>query len=412
MKGPAARRFGGLSIPQIAALTLLFWAYATVSAIIYAEGVSATMATFTDRSVFAAWPVRLTQHLLLWPILVACCAVSLRLGWTPGLTRVPAQVGIAIAFALLANPSMWLSYEVLSWLSWAPPDHTARPLAKAEPSTPLWVAVASDFLIKYGFGLALVSGFANYKRLRDAQARNVALEQQVTASRLAALRMQLSPHTLFNLLHLIRNQIGWDPQAAQALVMKLSDLLRRLLSAGERELVPLIDEVRFARLYLELQQPRFAERMSLALPADDRLPDVWVPSLILQPLIENAVVHGLAGHDGPVRIELTAELDGSVLRLAVRNDRCPDGAGSGRNATPADGRHDDSGGRLSDATRGRASEPRREVPREGIGLANVTQRLEAQFGSQASCSAGPDGAAHWLVRLTLPAIRATAARAA
>src|SRR5207248_6628805 len=128
------------------------------------------------------------------------------------------------------------------------------------------------------------------------------LERALTRAHLAALRMQLSPHTLFNLLHTIRGQIAWDPPAAQAMVVQLGDLLRRLLNAGEREFARLSDELQFVTLYLELQQRRFADRLTIEVPAREAHARAWVPSLILQPLVENAVVHGLAGHEGAVTI--------------------------------------------------------------------------------------------------------------
>jgi two-component system, LytTR family, sensor kinase len=84
------------------------------------------------------------------------------------------------------------------------------------------------------------------------------------------------------------------------MVVQLADLLRRLLNAGERDFSRLADELQFVRLYLELQQRRFADRLSVAAARGGYPADAWVPSLILQPLVENAVVHGLAGHQGPV----------------------------------------------------------------------------------------------------------------
>ncbi len=175
------------------------------------------------------------------------------------------------------------------------------------------------FLLTYGFGLALVSGFSMYQRFRDSELRRAALERAWSAARLAALRMQLSPHTLFNLLHTIRGQIEWDPAAAQKMVIQLGDLLRRLLAAGEIEFTPLAAEIEFARLYLGLQQQRFADRLTVSLPDPQSLPQAWVPSLILQPLIENAVVHGLAGHSGAVNISIEIQSDAQQLRLIVRN---------------------------------------------------------------------------------------------
>jgi len=89
------------------------------------------------------------------------------------------------------------------------------------------------------------------------------------------------------------------------MVVQLADLLRRLLSAGERDFSRLTDELQFVRLYLELQQRRFSDRLTVILPEPHEIFAVWVPSLILQPLVENAVVHGLAGHQGSVVVRVT-----------------------------------------------------------------------------------------------------------
>ncbi len=183
--------------------------------------------------------------------------------------------------------------------------------------------------------------------------------------------MQLSPHTLFNLLHTIRGYIEWDPKGAQAMVVQLADLLRRLLNAGERDFARLTDELHFASLYLELQQRRFADRLTVVLPPPSDIPAVWVPSLILQPLVENAVVHGLAGHEGAVRIEVEVRAEAETLTLRVVNTIA--------------------------ATRA--------VGAAGIGLANVRERLEVQFGERASFSAGPEGADLWVAQIRMPLLR-------
>ena len=197
-----------------------------------------------------------------------------------------------------------------------------------------------------------------------------ALEREWSAARLTALRMQLSPHTLFNLLHTIRGQIEWDPKGAQSMVVQLADLLRRLLNAGERDFSRLAEEVQFARLYLELQQRRFPDRLSVVLPQAAEIPQAWVPSLILQPLIENAVVHGLSGHQGPVIVRLTAHLMGDLLTLRVLNTIAQDKA----------------------------------VGDPGIGLRNVRERLSVQFEGRAHLSAGSTDT-QWCSEILLPAIR-------
>ena len=165
--------------------------------------------------------------------------------------------------------------------------------------------------------------------------------------------MQLSPHTLFNLLHTIRGQIEWDPKAAQSMVVQLADLLRRLLNAGERDFSRLADELQFARLYLELQQRRFTDRLKVELPNPAEIPAVWVPSLILQPLIENAVVHGMAGHQGAVTVSVAVRLADETLVLRVTNSMAHD----------------------------------RSVGADGIGLKNVRERMAVQFEGRASLTA-------------------------
>ena len=235
----------------------------------------------------------------------------------------------------------------------------------------MWLASITTTLVTYSFGLALVTGFAFYQRLRDSQLRSAALERALTQAHLAALRMQLSPHTLFNLLHTIRGQIAWDPPAAQAMVVQLGDLLRRLLTAGEREFSRLADEVHFVGLYLELQQRRFADRLAIRVPLREDLPRAWVPSLILQPLVENAVVHGLAGHEGPVTICVAAYASGEHLVLRVLNTLAP-GKPTGL---------------------------------AGIGLTNVRERLEVQFGAAASFSSGPAEEGMWLAEMQMPLLR-------
>jgi LytS/YehU family sensor histidine kinase len=239
----------------------------------------------------------------------------------------------------------------------------------------LWLASFVNFLPTYGFGLALVTGLALFTRFRKSELRLAALEREWSSARLAALRMQLSPHTLFNLLHTIRGHIEWDPKGAQNMVVQLADLLRRLLNAGERDFSKLSDELQFVRLYLELQQRRFADRLTVVLPPGEEIPAVWVPSLILQPLVENAVVHGLAGHQGPVTVRISVRLAHEVLTLSVLNTIAPD----------------------------------KLIGEEGIGLSNVRERLAVQFEGRAGLAAG-GVESEWRSEISMPAIHHSPAR--
>jgi hypothetical protein len=365
------------SFRPLLGLLTAFWAYVALSNVMYANNMQASLSVMNIHHVFAAWDARIIQHVVLYPLFILSMRGALRTGWQPLWRALPLQLLCALGFAVVAAPALVLGEYLTGmthgnsmmhdsmqkeWGSWS---------GFVTHEVPLWLASITSFLVSYGFGLALVTGFAFYQRLRDSQLRSAALERALTQAHLATLRMQLSPHTLFNLLHTIRGQISWDPPAAQAMVVQLGDLLRRLLSAGEREFSRLADELQFVTLYLELQQKRFADRLTIRVPLREDLARAWVPSLILQPLVENAVVHGLAGHEGPVTIRVEAYVSGERLVLRVLNTIAP-----GKAAGLA-----------------------------GIGLTNVRERLEVQFGAEATFTAGPADDNLWLAEIHMPLLR-------
>ncbi len=353
-----------------------FWVYVAISNVMYATNMQASLSSMKVEHVFAPADARLLQHLMLYPLFILCMWRSLRTGWQPLWRTLPIQIGFALLFVVPASPLLMLG-EVLTSKWYGLPAHemgsgwsTWREFL-AGPEIPTWIASATNFLVTYCFGVVLVMGFAFYQRLRDAQLRSAALERALTSAHLQALRMQLSPHTLFNLLHTIRGQIIWDPPAAQTMVVQLGDLLRRLLSAGEREFSRLTDELQFVTLYLELQQKRFADRLTVAVPERAAMPRAWVPSLILQPLVENAVVHGLTGHEGAVSIRVEVSVLGETLILRVINTIARDKA----------------------------------IGHAGIGLANVRERLEVQFGERARFTAQPVDEELWAAEIQMPLLR-------
>jgi hypothetical protein len=368
---PTRRFVGGLTQQQFLAIACLFWAYVTVSNLLYGYSMRAGIARVTSVPVFATWDTRLLQHVMLLPMLLVSFWASLRVQWRPLFVALPLQVVLATAFAAMAYPVMILAEVIMAsdTMSGTALSHVIS--AWSDPFwLTLWLASFVSFLPSYGFGLALVTGLALYTRFRNSELRLAALEREWSAARLAALRMQLSPHTLFNLLHTIRGQIEWDPKVAQSMVVQLADLLRRLLNAGERDFSRLTDELQFARLYLELQQRRFTDRLIVEQPNPAEIPAVWVPSLILQPLVENAVVHGMAGHQGPVTVRLSVGVVNDTLIMRISNTTALD----------------------------------RAVGAAGIGLKNVRERIAVQFEGQAGLSVSVH-ATEWVSEITMPAIR-------
>ena len=346
----------------------LFWVYVTLSNVLYANNMQFNAALY-HADLFAPWEVRVVQHVLLLPLLLVCYWASSRAGW--GMLRgLPLQLLLAVIFAVLCYPAMNLAVHLCTWAfkgHWQDPAMTPEP-SGAEQA--YWTASSVSFFLTYGFGVALVSGFNWYQLHRDSELRGAALERVWTTARLSALRMQLSPHTLFNLLHTIRGQINPEPEIARLMVVQLADLLRRLLSAGQRDFSLLSEELSFARMYLELQQQRFGDRLTVSLPDAGAQPALWVPSLILQPLVENAVLHGLDGHDGPVEIRLEVSTSPDRLTMRIVNTTASLAVAAG----------------------------------EGIGLSNVRERLAVQFGARASLSAYRAEPTFWLAQITMPAL--------
>jgi sensor histidine kinase YesM len=309
------------------------------------------------------------------PLLLLCYATAVRLGWRPAGRRVPQQLALALGFSLLMFWMMLVGGLILHVVFGTP----AVPFGIfTKGDWAVWVSSTATGLLAYGFGLALITGVATWRRFHDLQLRNSELRRDWAGARLAALRTQLSPHTLFNVLHTIQARISGEPEVAESLIASLGDLLRGLLQAGERDFSQLRDELQFVELYLGLQLGRFADRLTVHVQNGADVPAVWVPSLILQPLVENAVVHGLADHSGPVLIDVIYDLSPDRLQLRVLNSTVS-----------------------SDAAR-----------TAGLGLRNVRERLAVQFGGRAVLTSGRVDSSTWQATLTLPVLREWRAGAA
>ena len=206
-----------------------------------------------------------------------------------------------------------------------------------------WAIVATDY------------GVAHYRRLRERELRASQLEAQLADARLQALKMQLQPHFLFNALHTIGQLIRTGQHTLAVRVLAgLGDLLRRVLDGAGTQEVPLKQELEFLRSYLDIEQIRFRERLKVVVDAEPETLDAQVPYLVLQPLVENAIRHGIAPRATVGRVLIcTRHIDGS-LHLTVRDD----GAG-----LPA-----------GLATRDSL----------GVGLANTSARLRQLYGDEAS----------------------------
>jgi two-component system, LytTR family, sensor kinase len=159
-----------------------------------------------------------------------------------------------------------------------------------------------------------------YRESRDRALRSSQLETRLVAAQLRTLQQQLHPHFLFNTLHAISALMHRDVEAADRTLMRLSDLLRLTLESIGQQEVTLKAELEFLSKYLQIEQTRFADRLIVRFDVPAETLDTFVPNLVLQPLVENAIKHGVARKAGPGHIDISARREGDKLVMEVRDD--------------------------------------------------------------------------------------------
>jgi len=169
--------------------------------------------------------------------------------------------------------------------------------------------------------LILLAGYLHdyYTRYRKESVRAARLRTEMVQAQLQSLKMQIQPHFLFNTLHTISALVKESPGRAERTIARLSDLLRLTLEHGKNSEIRLEDELKMVQLYLDIECTRYEERLSVEYQIDDETRAAIVPSFILQPLIENAIRHGIAHAPGPGHIVVTSEHHDANLFLKVRN---------------------------------------------------------------------------------------------
>ena len=175
-------------------------------------------------------------------------------------------------------------------------------------------------MITYWAIVGLSHALLYYRESRGRAVRAAQLEVKLAEAQLTTLQQQLHPHFLFNTLHAISALMHSDVDAADRTLMRLSDLLRITLENLGQSVVLLQTELDFLSKYLQIEQTRFADRLTVRFDVQPEALDTRVPSLLLQPLVENAIKYGVAKKAGPGRIDISARRDGDMLRLEVRDD--------------------------------------------------------------------------------------------
>jgi hypothetical protein len=245
------------------------------------------------------------------------------------------------------------------------------------PFEPTWQMRLMPLVIRANAGIAVyliiasaAHAMAFYRQAQERERQSLALVASRNQAKLDALRLQLQPHFLFNTLNAISTLVHRDPDAADNLIGDLSDLLRVSLQTTAHE-VTLARELELLDHYLAIEQARLGDRLRIRREIDPAALGAFVPTLILQPLAENAVRHGIEPRLAPGTITLRARREGGVLRLAVADD------GVGFN-------------------------PAASVARRGIGLANSEERLRTLHGDRAQLEVVTPPAGGVRVEIALP----------
>jgi hypothetical protein len=297
-------------------VTLPFWAYLALMRIVVFQLINAG-----NPGIIIAPPhLRLLQHAFLLPFLLVFYRVAISIGWSSRtwIRGILVHTAMAVLFATLARPIL-LVLVAGERGEWSLMGELLHSVFGVRLSVDLWVTSFSDFLLSYVLGLAILLGVKNYRELKYTQLRAANLQAAWTQSRLQALRMQLNPHFLFNTLNAAVALVSSRPKVAEQMLVRLADLLRRTLRDGETDFITVAREADFVRNYLEVQRLRFPDRLTFSLEVDPSVLGAAVPSLLLQPLAENAVVHSVAAESEHVRVDVRIRRVIEGLELSVRN---------------------------------------------------------------------------------------------
>lgn len=343
----------------------------------------------------------------LWGVLVLMFAAPLALtgdvSWRQGVRfglsfwalwplLAPAVVWLAFRFpvernALVRNVGVHLLACVLmvgtiraTFVAFRAAGDSFRQLRRLVSPEPPGFRTALDVLVYWSL-VGVCEAIRNFRRSQERERRAAELEASLNRAKLQALRMQINPHFLFNTLNSISALVYVNPRAADEMLGDLSVLLRRSLDTMEEQEIPLAQELEFVGSYLAIEQKRFGDRLQLEQDVAHEVMTAMVPALILQPLVENAIRHGIEPRRGAGVIRIEARREEERLHLVVRDNG---------NGLPADWKK---AGR--EGVGGNAGI-------EGIGLANTRARLEGLYGANQRFSVGNEEPQGCRVEIQIP----------
>lgn len=277
-----------------------------------------------------------------------------------------------LGFGLLVAPlQITLEAAISNLIAWRLLHHPAKEVLQRLAMMPRIILIESfTGLAAYAVIVGSVYAVDYYQKFRERELRAAQLEGQLAQAELQNLKMQLHPHFLFNTLHAISVLMQEDVTAANRMLVRLSELLRVTLDSAGTQETALRQELDFLQRYLEIEQTRFHDRLTVKTEIDPAALDARVPNLILQPLVENALRHGIARRAGAGVIAIRAHREGNKLQLEVQ---------------------DNGPGLVT-----------KQEPEKGIGLRNTRSRLAQLYGDQYHFEIGNAAEGGVLVTVVIP----------
>jgi len=270
-------------------------------------------ASWTDRGV-AALPCALSLPFL-------CLGFWWAAEMNPVHSAPDRRLWLTHAAGAITGSAIWFALSVGAVRAISGPDSGPSALLSNHRTWLLLLGVIAYLIVLLVHSLLAAQRVGAEQSLRQEESLRLAREAE-----LAALRLQIHPHFLFNALHSISALTTLQPGRARDMTVCLADFLRRNLRLGDRPAVTLTEEFELVDDYLALEELRFGERLQVVREIGPDLDHALLPPLLLQPLVENAVKHGLSSLTGPMTLALTARREGSELVLAVENDYDPNAA--------------------------------------------------------------------------------------
>jgi two-component system LytT family sensor kinase len=289
--------------------------------------------------------------------------------------RLAAAFGAAVPLVII-----YATVNLMVFYYWFPVSDSAKIVEEMQSKYSVaWeTMLILDSSIRWYFffavwaALYVAFGYANEMRALERRANHFRMEAQT--AQLRALHYQVNPHFLFNTLNSLSTLVlKGSKSEAETMIMNLASFLRSSLAVDPEQLVSLDEEIALQRLYLDIEQTRFPDRLQVEVEMPEELEHACVPVLILQPIIENAIKYGVAPSKGKIAVRLTASAEYGLLVLRIENDIDP------KAPAPASG--------------------------TGLGLGNVRERLLTRYGPTAGCEWGPSDNGGFVVSLWLPLAR-------